>query len=102
MKELALRTPTKDAKKIEKLEFNLVETAPLEELPIPVDSATGAEVDVELEELRKQFVGDVDVTEGPHYCLSSSRRASDDTPLRSRAPAHGDQASFCIVPYPIP
>lgn len=61
-----MKTPTKDAK-IEKREFNLFDDAPREESPDTIDSSTHvaeAEVDVELQELRKQFVGDVDITEG--------------------------------------
>jgi len=66
MKELALKTPTKDAKKFEKLEFNLLDDAPRES-PDTVDTVPETEAypeDPELEELRKQFVGDVHITEG--------------------------------------
>jgi hypothetical protein len=76
MKELALKTPTKDVKKIEKLEFELFDDAPREDSPDTVDSfhidTVESEVNpelTELEELRKQFVGDVDITEG--LCYSS-------------------------------
>ena len=64
MKELALKTPTKDVKK---LELTLIDDAPCEESPNTVDSETEAEADpedAELEGLRKLFVGDVGVTEG--------------------------------------
>jgi len=63
MKELALKTPSKDAKKFE---FALVDDAPRDESPDTVDTpeATAYPEDAELEELRKQFVGDVDLTEG--------------------------------------
>lgn len=71
MKELALKTPAKDAKKIEKLEFNIFDDTPREESPDTVDSSAVETIEVEvdpeeaeLEELRKQFVGDVDITEG--------------------------------------
>ena len=71
-----MKTPTKDAKSVEKLEFIL-----REESPATADSdATEDKVDpeeAELEELRKQFVGDVDITEGSCQCLSPLRRASD-------------------------
>jgi len=67
MKELALKTPVKDARKIEKLEFALLDDARRDESPDTVDSnpeATAYPEDAELEELRKHFVGDVDITEG--------------------------------------
>ena len=73
MKDLALKTPTKGAKKVEKLEFDIFDDAPREESPDTVDSCSEAEVDpevAELEMLRKQFVGDVDITEGSHRSLS--------------------------------
>ena len=67
MKELALKTPTKDAKKIERLEFALLDGAPRDESLATVDSvpeATAYPEDAELAVLRKQFVGDVHITEG--------------------------------------
>lgn len=71
MKDLALNTPTKGAKKIEKLEFDIFDDTLHEESPDTVDSfaveiaEAGLDPEeVELEELRKQFVGDVDITEG--------------------------------------
>ena len=66
MKELALKTPTKDAKKIEKLEF-VLDDAPRDDSLTTVDSILETKAypeDPELEELRKQFVGDVHLTEG--------------------------------------
>lgn len=63
MKELALKTPTKDVKKAERLEFDLFDDAPCEDSPDTVESEVDPEV-TELEELRKLFVGDVDITEG--------------------------------------
>lgn len=71
MKELALTTPTKDAKKVEKLEFVLFDDAPYEESLVTVDSSTVVETDpedAELEDLRKQFVGDIHITEGSRHC----------------------------------
>ena len=80
MKELALKTPTKDAKAIEKLEFSLLEDAPLEESSDTVDSAplelTSVTVASDLDELRKLFVGDVDVTEGSRRYFPSLQRVS--------------------------
>jgi len=74
-----LKTPTKDAKVVAKLEFIL-----REESPDTVDSdANESELspeEAELEELRKQFVGDVDITEGSRLRLSTLRRASDRCP----------------------
>ena len=77
-----MKTPTKGAKKVEKLEFDIFDDAPREESPDTVDSCfvetTEAEVDpevAELEELRKQFVGDLDITEGSHRSLSPPRCA---------------------------
>ena len=74
MKELALKTPTKDAKTVEKLEFNLLEDAPLEESSDTVDSASSdltlVSAASDLDELRKLFVGDVDITEGSCRCFS--------------------------------
>ena len=73
MKELALKTPTKDTKTVEKLEFNLLEDAPLESLDT-VDSASSdltlVSAASDLDELRKLFVGDVDITEGSCRCFS--------------------------------
>lgn len=81
MKELALKTPTKDAK-VDKWEFTLFDDAPREESPDTIYSSVvetaEAELDpedVELEELRKQFVGDVDITEGL-YCDCHIHRTS--------------------------
>jgi len=77
MRELALKTPTKDAKKIEKLEFALLDDAPRDESPDTVDSVPEASAypeDAELEELRKQFVGDVDITEGSFILLLIATR----------------------------
>ena len=74
MKELALKTPTKDAKRSEKTvkaEINIFDDAPREESPDTVDSCSvesvEAEVDpeeTELEALRKLYVGDVNITQG--------------------------------------
>jgi len=66
-----LKTPTKDAKTVEKLEFILRE----ESADATEDEADPEEA--ELGELRKQFVGDVDITEGSCRYLSPLRRASD-------------------------
>lgn len=73
MKELALKTPTKDAKKVEKLDLILFDDAPHEECLDADDSATEVEAspeDAELDDLRKQFVGDVHITEGSCHSLS--------------------------------
>ena len=71
-----MKTPTKDAKAVEKLEFIL-----REESPDTVDSDANEDElspeEAELEELRKQFVGDVNITEGSCLRLSPLRRASD-------------------------
>jgi len=100
-----LKTPTKDAK-VEKLEFDIFDDAPRDESPDTVDcDATEAEVDfgdAELEELRKQFVGDVDITEGLCHRSSPLGRVSDDAPLRPGAPSHRDEASLRVVPYSVP
>jgi len=76
-----LKSPTKGVKKAEKLELNIFDDAPREESPDTVGStATDIEVDpkeAELEELRKQFVGDVDITEGSGRYLSPFRRVPD-------------------------
>lgn len=88
MKELALKTPSKDAKKLEKLEFNLLDDSSFEESPDAVDSSAETETDSEdpeLDELRKLFVGEVDVTEGSRRHLSS-RRVSDRTPCLAQEP----------------
>ena len=66
-----MKTPTKDAKAVEKLEFILRE----ESMDAAEDEADPEEA--ELGELRKLFVGDVDITEGSCRCLSPLRRASD-------------------------
>ena len=102
-----LKTPTKDSKTVEGLEFDLFSGASCEESQDVVDlNTTETELelaDAELEELRKLFVGDVDVTEGSCRYLSPFRRVSDNSiPLRPRAPSHRDQTSLRIVPYPIP
>ena len=82
MKELALKTPTKDAQKVEKIEkreLDLFDDAPREESPDTVDSFVIEPVEAvldpqvaELEELRKLYVGDLDITEGSHCGLSIS------------------------------
>ena len=77
MKELALKTPTKDAKKIERLEFALSDDAPRDESLATVDSVSEASAypeDAELEVLRKQFVGDVHITEGWLLLLTIATR----------------------------
>ena len=86
MRELALNTPTKNVEKVGRFEFNLFDDAPREESPDTVDSCViktaEAEVDfgdAELEELRKQFVGDLDITEGSYHNLSPTRRVFDVT-----------------------
>jgi hypothetical protein len=82
-----LKTPTKDAKMIEKREFDLFDDAPREESPDTVDSSTFETVEVEvdpqqteLEELRTLYVGDVNITEGCatvyHTCGASLIRGS--------------------------
>lgn len=83
MKELVLKTPTKN---FERLEFNIFDDAPREEsldtLGSCIIETVGAEVDLEeaeLFELRKQFVGDVDLTEGSCHSLLPSRRGSNVT-----------------------
>jgi hypothetical protein len=79
MKDLALKTPTKNAKKVEKLEFDIFDDGPREEsLDSCIVETTEAEVDpelVELLELRKQFAGEVDITEGLRRGSSPLRRA---------------------------
>lgn len=63
MKELTLKTPTKDAKLV------LFDEASREDCAD--DSATDVEgnpEDSELEDLRKQFAGDIHITEGPCHC----------------------------------
>lgn len=97
MNELALKTPTKDVKKVErveKLEFDIFDDAPREESLVMVNSctveATETVVDLEeakLTELRNKFVGEVDVTEGSRHGLLPSQRAPDRL-FRSRAIAH--------------
>jgi ribonucleoside-diphosphate reductase subunit M2 len=90
MKDLALKTPTKNAKKVEKLEFDIFDDAPREESPDTIDSCVAeTEVDpevAELEELRKQFVGDVDITEGSHRSLSPSATRSNEDPRLDQEP----------------
>lgn len=66
-----LKTPTKDVKRAEKIvvrEVDLFDDAPREESPDTVvgteDEAEAVPEESELEVLRKQFVGDVNITEG--------------------------------------
>jgi len=77
-----LKTPTKGVKTVEKLGLDIFDDARREEFPDTVDSSTTeSEVDpkeAELEVLRRQFVGDVDITEGSCQCLSLSRRVSNE------------------------
>ncbi|KAF9646767.1 beta subunit of ribonucleotide reductase [Thelephora ganbajun] len=72
IKELALKTPTKDAK-VEKLEFSLFDDAPREESPDMVETEVDPE-DAELEDLRKQFVGDAHITEDQEPLLVETKR----------------------------
>lgn len=71
-----MKTPTKDAKMVEKLEFILREESP-DTLDSDANEDELSPEEAELEELRKQFVGDVDITEGSRLRLSTLRRASD-------------------------
>ena len=77
-----MKTPTKGVKTVEKLGLDIFDDAPREGFPDTVDSsAIQSEVDLkeaELKELRKQFVGDVDITEGSCRCLSPLRRVSNE------------------------
>lgn len=71
-----MKTPTKDAKAVEKFQLKLPDNTPCEEALDTIDS-TEAEVDpeeAELEELRMQFVGDVGVTEGSCRCFSATAK----------------------------
>jgi len=61
MKELALKTPTKDAK-VEKWELVLDNTH--RDALDSVLEVNAFPEDPELEQLRKQFVGDIHITEG--------------------------------------
>jgi len=96
-----LKTPTKDAKAAGKLEFTL-----REESPDTADS--GANEDepspegAELEELRKQFVGDAGTTKVRVYTRYRCDTPLTDVLLRQRAPSGWDQASLRTVPYPVP
>ncbi|KAF9782812.1 beta subunit of ribonucleotide reductase [Thelephora terrestris] len=78
MKDLVLKAPIKDAKKVEKLEFDIFDDGPREEsLDSCIVETTEAEVDpelVELLELRKQFAGEVDITEDQEPLLVSTKR----------------------------
>lgn len=76
-----MKTPTKDTKTVEKLEFNVLEVSSPEESLDTIGSniikAKFISEEDDLEELRKLWVGDVDITEGSCRCLSSLRRVSD-------------------------
>ena len=97
MNELALETPTKDVKKVErveKLEFDIFDDAPREEsldmvayCTVEVTKTVVDLEEAELKELRNKFVGEVDVTEGSRHGLLPSQCAPDRL-LRSRAIAH--------------
>jgi hypothetical protein len=72
-----LKTPIKNAKAVEKLEFILREESPgTPDFDVTEDALDPEQA--ELEELRKQFVGDVDITEGSCRSSSPLRRASDE------------------------
>ena len=79
-----MKTPTKDTKTAERLEFNVLEDASPEESLDTIGSyITETKFNPEeddLEELRKLWVGEVDITEGSCRFLSALRRVSDRFP----------------------
>ena len=88
MKVMSLETPSKPVNKSPALLFEEEE----------VDEAP--EVD-ELADLRTRFVGDIELTEGTPTLLTVLM-CPLTTLERSRATAHGNKTTICIVPHSIP